>query len=100
MQLGKLHHYQADQQDSCKTLPFELQSYQRVTSTAQNISARGTWPKPIEHAVYIGRERLGRYVQTDRKKYKAFDAANQPLDNFRVRARALAAFRKARGKRS
>jgi len=52
--------------------------------------------KLLEHSVYIGRERLGRYVQTDRKKYKAFDANNRPLGNFRVRERALAAIRKAR----
>ena len=56
--------------------------------------------KPIEHSVYIGRERLGRYVQVDRRKYKAFDANDRPLGNFRVRAGALAAIRKARGKRS
>ena len=51
--------------------------------------------KPIEHSVYIGRERLGRYAQTDRKKYKAFDANGRLLGNFRVRKRMLAAIRKA-----
>jgi hypothetical protein len=51
--------------------------------------------KPIEHSVYIGRERLGRYVRIKRKRYEAFDAQDQPLGNFRVRARALAAIRKA-----
>jgi hypothetical protein len=51
--------------------------------------------KPIEHSVYIGRERLGRYAQADRRKYKAFDANDRPLGNFRVRTRALAAIRKA-----
>jgi hypothetical protein len=51
--------------------------------------------KPIEHSVYIGRERLGRYVQADRNKYKAFDANDDPLGNFRVRARMLAAIDKA-----
>jgi hypothetical protein len=52
--------------------------------------------KPLNYSVYIGRERLGRYVQTDREKFKAFDANDRPLGNFRVRARALAAIRKAR----
>jgi hypothetical protein len=51
--------------------------------------------KPIKHSVYIGRERLGRYVQTGRRKYKAFDANDRPLGNFRVCTRALAAIRKA-----
>ena len=69
------------------------------------IAPRGTDParqrKPIEHSVYIGRERLGRYAQTDRRKYKAFDANDRPLGNFRVRTRALAAIRKvARSARS
>jgi hypothetical protein len=35
-------------------------------------------------------------VQTGPKKYKAFDAKDRPLGNFRVRARALAAIDKAR----
>lgn len=51
--------------------------------------------RPIEHSVYLGRERLGRYVQTDRKRFKAYDAINRSLGNFRVRARALSAIRKA-----
>jgi hypothetical protein len=55
--------------------------------------------EPLEHSVYLGRERLGRYVRTDRKKYKAFDANDRPLGNFRVRHRALAAIRKARSER-
>jgi hypothetical protein len=51
--------------------------------------------KPIEHSVYIGRERLGRYAQTDRERFEAFDALDRTLGNFRIRARALAAIRKA-----
>jgi hypothetical protein len=50
--------------------------------------------KPIEHSVYIGRERLGRYVQTGPKKYEAFDAQDRPLGDFRFRERMLAAIRK------
>jgi hypothetical protein len=69
----------------------------------QSLSAPFPKPKfePLFHSVYIGRERLGRYVQTDRNKYKAFDANDQPLGNFRVRARMLTTIRKAaRGARS
>ena len=51
--------------------------------------------KPIEHSLYFGRERLGRYVQIDRRRFSAFDAVDRPLGNFRVRARALTAIRKA-----
>jgi hypothetical protein len=51
-------------------------------------------PAPIEYAVYIARERLGRYVQNGPKKFKAFDA-DRLLSGFRVRAMALAAIRKA-----
>jgi hypothetical protein len=54
--------------------------------------------KPIEHSVYLGRERLGRYLRIDRKRYKAFDAHDRPLGNFSIRARALAAIRKARAR--
>ena len=56
--------------------------------------------KPVEHSLYFGRERLGRYVQLDRKRFKAFDACDRPLGNFRVRTRALAAIRKAWARRS
>jgi len=51
--------------------------------------------KPIEHSLYLGRERLGRYVQMGHKRFKAFDALNRPLGKFRIRGRALAAIRKA-----
>ncbi len=91
MQLGKLDGPQADQRDSCKTGVFRPQSDQRVTNGSQN-RAR---PKPIEHSVYIGRERLGRYLQNGPKKFKAFDANGRLLGNFRVRKRMLTAIRKA-----
>jgi hypothetical protein len=54
--------------------------------------------KPIEHSLYFGRERLGRYVKINRTTFKAFDAKNRRLGSFRSRARALAAIRKARAK--
>ena len=56
--------------------------------------------KAVDHSLYLGRERLGRYVQLDRKRFKAFDALDRPLGNFRVRTRALAAIRKAWARRS
>ena len=51
--------------------------------------------EPRRHSVYFGRQRLGRYVQTGRRNFKVFDADDKPLGGFRVRARALAAIRKA-----
>ena len=57
----------------------------------------------LDHSVYLGRERLGRYVRLGRGNpanannpvFHAFDASHQDLGRFRVRARALAAIRKA-----
>jgi hypothetical protein len=72
-------------------LPIRSQS-SAATSATQNVAAR---PKPIQHWVYIGRERLGRYVQAGPRKYKAFDAKDRPLGNFRVHATVPAAIRKA-----
>jgi hypothetical protein len=66
--------------------------------------ARGTQSvqrqKPIEHSLYLGRERLGRYVQIDRRRFAAFDARDRHLGNFRIRKRALAAIRKDWARRS
>jgi hypothetical protein len=51
--------------------------------------------KPIKHSLYLGRARLGRYVQMGHKRFKAFDALDRPLGKFGTRARALAAIRNA-----
>jgi hypothetical protein len=51
---------------------------------------------PIEHSVYLGRERLGRYLKFDCNRYRAFDADDRALGNFLSRPKALAAIRKAR----
>ena len=59
------------------------------------ISRKAPKPKPIKYSIYLGRERLGRSVQINRKRFFAFDARDRPLENFRIRARALAAIRKA-----
>jgi hypothetical protein len=63
----------------------------------QSVSASLPKPKfqPLFHSVYVGRERTGKYVQVDRNKFEAFDANDEPLGNFRVRARMLAAIDKA-----
>jgi hypothetical protein len=49
----------------------------------------------IEHSIYIGRRRLGRYAQTDKKRFDAFDAEDRPLGAFKSRRQALAAIRDA-----
>jgi hypothetical protein len=70
-----------------------------TTSRPTSKQARGApsalQQEPIDHSLYYGRERLGRYLQIDRKRFRAFDALDRPLGNFRVRARALKAIRKA-----
>jgi hypothetical protein len=55
---------------------------------------------PVEHSVYLGRERLGRYLKIHRKRYVAFDAGDCPLGSFRTRPKALAAIRRAQKVRS
>jgi hypothetical protein len=58
------------------------------------VSARVAF-KPIEGSVYVGRARVGKLVQIEQKKFRAFDASDLPLGEFRVRARALASIRKS-----
>lgn len=64
-------------------------------ATKSSIAKKVAQQRPIEHSLYWGRERLGRYVQIGRKRFRAFDAQDGPLGSFRIRARALAAIRKA-----
>lgn len=70
----------------------------RTTSKEVRGDRRSSWLKPIEHSLYLGRERLGWYVQIDHKRFRAFDALDRPLGNFRIRTRALAAIRNARAR--
>ena len=56
--------------------------------------------KSKEYSVYIGRERLGRFVWTVGKPYKAFDSADRSLGQFRTRSMALGAIRAATGESS
>jgi hypothetical protein len=61
----------------------------------RRVSKKMPRPKRLEHSVYLGRERLGRYVKAKRKPYTAFDANNRVLGRFRTRAKALMAIRTA-----
>ena len=51
----------------------------------------------IEHSVYCGRERLGRYVQTGRELFEAFDSEDRALGIFKTREAAWAAIGVAAG---
>lgn len=46
---------------------------------------------PVEHSVYDGRERLGRYSRTAVDAYAAFDAEDHPLGEFSSRRTAYLA---------
>jgi hypothetical protein len=46
---------------------------------------------PLDHSVYLGRERLGRYSRVGVKLYAAYDADNAHLGNFRTRLAAYQA---------
>jgi hypothetical protein len=47
--------------------------------------------EPLEHSVYFGRERLGRYSRIGQKLYAAFDAKDRFLGKFKRRKDAYAA---------
>lgn len=47
--------------------------------------------EPLAHSVYVGRQRLGRYERVARARYKAYDAHDRLIGNFRKRADALSA---------
>jgi len=51
---------------------------------------------PLEHSVYLGRERLGRYSRIAPKLYAAFDAKDRLLGEFKGRKDAYAAVSIAR----
>lgn len=46
---------------------------------------------PLEHSVYSGRERLGRYSRVGVKQYAAYDAGDAHLGNFKSRRAAYRA---------
>ncbi len=47
--------------------------------------------EPLEHSVYLGRERLGRYSRIGQKLYAAFDAKDRLLGRFKRLKDAYAA---------
>ena len=47
--------------------------------------------EPLEHSVYLGRERLGQYSRIGQKLYAAFDAKDRLLGVFKRRKDAYAA---------
>lgn len=57
---------------------------QRSSIDVQGVS--GSVPKqefePLDHSVYYGRQRLGRYTRIAAKRYAAFDADDQPIGEF------------------
>lgn len=58
-------------------------------------SLSGAPPKPnfeaLEHSVYSGRQRLGRYCRIAPHLYAAFDSEDRPLGNFQAACAAYAA---------
>jgi hypothetical protein len=70
-----------------------------------NVSASGSIGmqqpefEPLEHSVYLGRERLGRYSRIGPKLYAAFDAKDRLLGEFKRHKEAYAAVSIARGAR-
>jgi hypothetical protein len=50
---------------------------------------------PLEHSVYHGRRRLGRYIRIAAKRYAAYDARNRLLGKFKKSKDAWAAIGRA-----
>jgi hypothetical protein len=46
---------------------------------------------PVEHSVYEGRKRLGRYSRISQQRYAAYDASGRLLGKFRGRRAAYSA---------
>ena len=51
--------------------------------------------EPIERELYLGRRRLGRFVQTDDRQFEAFGPDERNLGLFETSKHALAAIRDA-----
>ena len=68
MQLGKLDHIQADQDDSCKTAPSGPQSQQRVTGVSQNAETQfpviiAEWERNKREVIRVALDQYnGRYT--------------------------------------
>lgn len=46
---------------------------------------------PLDHSVYLGRKRLGRYFRAGRRLYAAYDDDDEHLGNFKTRRAAYQA---------
>jgi hypothetical protein len=59
----------------------------------QGANLKGEQPafEPLEHSVYLGRERLGRYSRIGPKLFAAFDAKDRLLGEFKKRKDAYVA---------
>jgi hypothetical protein len=90
IQPGKLDVLQSAQAVSCKTGRIRTECDQGVTSAKQNLEF-----EPLEHSVYHGRQRLGRYVRIAARRYAAYDARNRLLGKFKKRKDAWAAIGRA-----
>jgi hypothetical protein len=51
--------------------------------------------EPIERALYLGRRKLGRFVQTDNRQFEAFGPDDCSLGVFETSRQVLAAIRDA-----
>ncbi len=46
---------------------------------------------PLEHSVYVGRDRVGRYLQNGLRLFVAFDCDDNPVGTFQKQKDACAA---------
>jgi hypothetical protein len=60
-------------------------------------SGHSATAEPAEYSVYFGRERLGRFVRLEKRKFEAFDRNDRALGCFRKRKDALGAIYAAPG---
>jgi hypothetical protein len=51
--------------------------------------------EPVERALYLGRRKLGRFVQTDPRQFEAFGPDDRSLGHFETSTQVLAAIRDA-----
>jgi hypothetical protein len=51
--------------------------------------------EPIERTLYLGRRRLGRFVQTGKKQFEAFGPDENSLGHFKTSKQVLGAIRDA-----
>jgi len=51
--------------------------------------------EPIERSLYLGRRKLGRFVQTDAGQFEAFGPDDRSLGHFETSTQVLAAIRDA-----